>query len=296
MARLFMDVVLPFGPAAYAAIMAAIGDLRLEHAAAAVAVPLLRYASPLTKRLFLAIWPVLIMALAYDAMRYVRPLFVVPSRVHGCDVRGVDLALFGVGPNTTLSDYFAVHHATVFDLYFAIPYAGFFIFAIGYGAYLFFADPPRLHRFIWTLTLVYLMAFATWLLLPVAPPWYVRAHGCAVIASALPSAAGLLRVDQYLGIHYFRDFYARAPDVFAAIPSLHCAFPMFGIAASWRVATWRTWPIHVLYAATMFSASVYLGHHWVVDGLAGWLAVLIAAVIVDRFMARAAPKTVPAAA
>ncbi|MGH6979820.1 MAG: phosphatase PAP2 family protein, partial [Stellaceae bacterium] len=281
----FVDVVLPFGPAVYAAIMAATGDLRPEHLVAAAAVPILRFASKLTKRLVVTIWPMLLMALGYDAMRYARPFFDMPSRVLGCEVRGIDLTLFGVGPDMTVSDYFAIHHAPVFDLYFAIPYAGFFIFAIGYGAYLFFADPPRLRRFVWTVALVYLIAFATWLIMPVAPPWYLREHGCAILAGAVPSAAGLLRVDQYLGIHYFREFYARAPDVFAAIPSLHCAFPMFGVATAWRVATWRTWPIHLLYVATMFTASVYLGHHWIVDGLAGWLAVLVAVLIVDRFIA-----------
>jgi membrane-associated phospholipid phosphatase len=40
----------------------------------------------------------------------------------------------------------------------------------------------------------------------------------------------------------------------------------------------------------MFAASIYLGHHWVVDGLAGWLAVLVAVLIVDYFHDRRAAR------
>jgi membrane-associated phospholipid phosphatase len=205
-------------------------------------------------------------------------------------VRDLDLALFGIGPNTTLSDYFAIHHIPALDLYFAVPYAGFFVFTIVYGLYLFANDRERLNRYMWTLSLVYVITFVTWLALPVAPPWYIREHGCTILTGTMPSAAGLLRVDQYLGIHYFQNFYARSPDVFGAIPSLHCAYPMFGVATAWRVATWRTWPVHLLYVFSMFAASIYLGHHWVVDGLAGWLAVLVAVLIVDYFHDRRAAR------
>lgn len=292
--RLFINVVLPFGPAVYAAIMAATGHLLFEHVVAAAAVLVLRYASRLTKELLISVWPVLFVAIGYDLMRFVRPVFVTPDRIVGCDIRQFELALFGVSPNETLSDYFAVHHNALFDLYFAIPYFGFILFAVTYGLYLFFTDRARLRRFAWNLSVVYVIAFVVWLVFPVAPPWYVREHGCSIIADALPSAAGLLRVDRLLGIHYFQGFYAKSPDVFGAIPSLHCAYAMIGVATSWRVATWRTWPVHLLYVFTMFAASVYLGHHWVVDGLAGWLAVLIAALIVDGVARRAVRKPVPA--
>jgi len=291
---LFTDVVLPFGPAAYAAIMAATGHFLIGHAVVAIVAPALRYGSRVTKELLIAIWPLLFVAIGYDLMRFVRPIFVTPDRVAGCGVRRFELALFGVGPDQTLSDYFAIHHNAIFDLYFAVPYFGFILFAVLYGLYLFFADRTRLRRFAWVLSVIYLSAFIVWLAFPVAPPWYVREHGCAIVADALPSAAGLLRVDRLIGIHYFQNFYAKSPDVFGAIPSLHCAYAMIGIATSWRVATWRTWPVHVLYVCSMFAASVYLGHHWIVDGLAGWLTVWIAVLIVDRVAVRAASKPVTA--
>ena len=119
------------------------------------------------------------------------------------------------------------------------------------------------------------VSLATWLVLPAAPPWYIRAHGCAIDLSVTPSAAGLLRVDHYLGMHYFEAFYGRAASVFGAMPSMHCAYPMIGLLTAWRAASPRTKPLHVTYTLLMFVASVYLDHHWVFDGLAGWtIAVL----------------------
>jgi membrane-associated phospholipid phosphatase len=87
--------------------------------------------------------------------------------------------------------------------------------------------------------------------------------------SDLPSAAGLLRVDQLFGIHYYQSLYSRASSVFGAMPSMHCAYPMLGLLTAWRAASWKTRPIHILYAVTMFVGSNYLDHHWLWDGIAG---------------------------
>ena len=68
-------------------------------------------------------------------------------------MRNAELALFSVGPNQTLSDYFAVHHAPVFDVLAAIPYAIFWMFPLVYAGYLFYADRPRLSFYLWSLFL-----------------------------------------------------------------------------------------------------------------------------------------------
>jgi hypothetical protein len=282
--RLIGDFVLPLGPGVYAAIMFAVGDLRAEHIAIAIFALGFGYASRWTKSVLFALAPGLLIVLGYDLMRYIRPIFVVPSRVIGCAARDLDLTFFGIGPNTTLSDYFAAHHLIALDLFFAIPYSVFFIITIVYCVYLFVRDRARLDRYLWSLALLHAMAFVVWLAMPVAPPWYIRDHGCAIVAGVIPSPAGLLRVDQFFGSHYFAGFYSRAPDVFGAIPSLHCAFPAIGLFTAWRAATWTTWPLHLVYLFSMFAASIYLGHHWVVDGLTGWLMALVAVLIVSAIM------------
>ena len=268
--------VLPLLPLAYAGIMASIGELRLEHVVAALAVAGLGFGTAATKRLLVIGSPAVMGAVLYDLVRYVQPLLVVPRRVLGCQMRDVELALFAQAPNVTWADYFAAHHTAFFDLYFAVPYGIFLYVAIAYAVYLFVYDRPRMRQYVWSLSAAYVLAIGVWLAMPTAAPWYIRAYGCAIDVSAAPSAAGLLRVDHLLGIHYFQDFYARAPATFAAFPSMHCAFPMIGLLTAWRSATGVTRPIHVLYVASMLVGSVYLGHHWLIDGLAGLLLATIA--------------------
>lgn len=278
----WLTSALALGPAVYAAIMYAIGDLRPEHLAIAILALILGYASSWTKSLLKDISPGILVLLGYDLMRYVRPFFVTPDRVTSCALRRIDLTLFGAGGDTTLSDYFATHHWIALDLFFAIPYSAFLPITLVYCCYLYLKDRPRLGYYLWSLALVHGIGFIFWVALPAAPPWYVRLHHCAILAHPVPSAAGLSRVDGFLGIHYFQDFYARAPDVFGALPSLHCAFPMVGLLTAWRVVGWRTLPLHVIYTVSMLGASVYLGHHWLIDGLCAWLISLVATAIVKR--------------
>jgi hypothetical protein len=44
---------------------------------------------------------------------------------------------------------------------------------------------------------------------------------------------------------------------------------MLGLLTAWRQISWKTRPIHLLYAVTMFVGSNYLDHHWLWDGVAG---------------------------
>jgi membrane-associated phospholipid phosphatase len=94
-----------------------------------------------------------------------------------------------------------------------------------------------------------------------------------------------VRVDNLLGIPYFQSFYARASQVFGAVPSLHCAYPMLGLLTAWRFAGPIARSAHLLYVVVMFSASVYLDHHWIVDGILGWMLAAVAVFLARRMFA-----------
>ena len=155
-----------------------------------------------------------------------------------------------------------------------------------------------MRHYLWSFAIANYISFFFWLALPAAPPWYLRAHGCAIDLATAPSPAGLLRVDEYLATSYFRDFYSRAASVFGALPSMHCAYPLLGLLTAWRSATVRTLPLHILYTVVMFSASVYFDHHWIVDGLFGWavavVAVLAARKLLERWPELSSARAVPA--
>lgn len=256
-------------PVLYALVIAAIGDLRVEHVALVVVVLGLSAFGPRSRAFLSDITPYVLVALGYDMVRYARRLFVTPARVLGCGLRDFELSTFAVAPGTTLQDWFQRHHTPFWDVVFAVPYTVFAYLALIYSAYLYFVDRPRMRRYLWSFAIANFISFVIWMVLPAAPPWYIREHGCQISMNALPSAAGLLRVDQLFGMHYYENLYSRASSVFGAMPSMHCAYPMLGLLTAWRKATWKTKPIHVLYALTMFVGSNYLDHHWLWDGIAG---------------------------
>lgn len=290
---------LPLVPAVYSLAMLGIGDLRPEHVVFAVGCVALGYAGPRSKRFLSDVLPYVFVGLGYDSMRYVLRATLARERVLGCELRNAELSFFGVGPNTTLQDVFVTLNSPAFDLLFAVPYAIFAYVALAYATYLYFADRARMRHYLWSFAIANYLSFALWVLIPAAPPWYLRAHGCAIDLATLPSPAALARVDALLGVAYFDAFYSRTSQVFGAMPSMHCAYPLIGLLTAWRAASWRTRPLHLLYVAMMFAASVYLDHHWVLDGLAGWavgaVSVWAAALVLRRLLPRARAADFPEA-
>lgn len=280
--------VLPTLPLLYAAVMLLIGDLRPEHAVVAALCALFAFATASTKQFFIDVSPYLLVAFGYDLVRYARRVVLSPERVLGCDLRNAELSLFSVAPGVTPQDWFARHHTPVLDLICAVPYTIFVYVAFSYAAYLYFKDRPRMRRYLWSFAIANYISFAMWLIFPAAPPWYIRAHGCTIDLSAAPSAAALLRVDQLFGMQYFETFYSRAASVFGAMPSMHCAYPLIGLLTAWRAASWRTRPVHLIYTGVMFFAAVYLDHHWILDGIAGWALAVVAVLLATRITARQA--------
>lgn len=99
--------------------------------------------------------------------------------------------------------------------------------------------------------------FATFILFPAAPPWWATAHGF------LP--------DQPVTLAPFvasQELVASGPNPVAAMPSLHTAYPTYIALVAFAVWGRRGLPVLLLPLCVAFS-TVYLGHHYVVDALAG---------------------------
>lgn len=243
------------------------GEARIEHYVIIAVLTALAVATPGSARLLVAAIPGIAIALGYELVRFLRPVYLTADRILACEMQSVELALFGFGTGQTPADVFATHNSPAADLVFALPYTLFWGAVVAYGIVLFFVDRAHMHRFLWLLALTHGVAFVIWLWLPVAPPWYVRAFGCAIDPGAQPSAAALARLDARFGITYFSDFYSRAPTVFGAFPSLHVSFPAAALFAAWRSGGAVARPVHLLLTLWMLAASVYLDHHWLLDGL-----------------------------
>ncbi len=286
--------LLPFLPALYAlALFVFHGELRPEHLVIAALALALGLIGRRTASLYRELLPIVVTIIGYDCVRYARALWVTPGRVLSCSFKAAEQTIVPLPGGTTLPEWFMSHHVVAADLAAAVPYFGFAYFAVGYAVWLRFRDVRKMSVFTWAFAFANGISFVVWILVPVAPPWYVHVHGCAVSLADAPSPAGLSRVDALLGIPYFSHFYSRAASVFGALPSMHCAYPMLGLFTAWRGAGNKERALHVAYAAWMAASAIYLGHHWVIDVLAGW-ATAFAGVTLARFMLEPASALAPA--
>jgi len=102
-------------------------------------------------------------------------------------------------------------------------------------------------------------------------------------------------VEKFWGPNYFvSPLYTHLnPNQFAAFPSLHAAFPALAAAYAWN--RYRALAVGlILWTAAVLLSIVYLGEHYVIDALDGFVYVAAASVVVEGFVrwrARRSPAT-----
>lgn len=265
------------------------GQLRWEQLALATACVALAYGNAKTKRIYIGLFPMALLGLIYDAMRFVKNLGIGPSHVHLCDLREAEIRLFGItvnGERMALSDYFYAKSSLALDVFCAIPYGLFLFVPIGYAFYLHFRDESSQHRFAWGFLLVNLLGFVTYHLYPAAPPWYFHRYGCEVdLAAKASEGIHLARVDALLGIDYFAGLYGRSSDVFGAMPSLHVAYPSLMVMAGWRHHEKLGKSALLGFYGWMCFSAVYLDHHWVLDIVVGTGYALFVSFVLKKLIA-----------
>jgi inositol phosphorylceramide synthase catalytic subunit len=284
------------------------GERRWELALLLVAIPALALGTPAMRKLYAGLYPLAVVGLVYDAMRFAKQLGLRSASVHVCDLRQLDARLFGVevgGVRTTVHDVLQAHATIGLDLLCAVPYATYIFAAVGCAIYLYRRDYRAFQRFTWTFMVVNLAGFVTYHIYPAAPPWYFHTHGCAIDLDVAPSPGpNLTRVDALLGIHYFASLYGRSNDVFGAVPSLHVSYPLIILLEGYRLFGRPLRAAAVAFFVTMCFAAVYLDHHWVFDVALGLTYTLASSFAVRAGFRRlteargltAAPATSPASA
>ncbi len=275
--------LVPAVPPLALAVYVLLGEARIEHYVLLTGATLLAVASRFSRDLLLAVIPGIGIFLGYEIVRVLRPVFVAPDRIWACEFQRLDSALFGFGSGLAPADLFARHHAVLADLAMAVPYTVFWVLVMAYCGVLFLVKPGLLRRYLWVLAVAHFLAFSIWMIVPAAPPWYVRTFGCAIDTAVAPSAAALLRLDAMFGITYFEAFYSRAPTVFGAFPSLHVSFPAVALVTGWQVFGMTGRIVTLLMTLWMLAASVYLDHHWLIDGLTTIALVLLIHAVLRRF-------------
>ncbi len=174
----------------------------------------------------------------------------------------------------TLKQILNLISANLYTLHFAMP------LLLGWIFWHTTDDRPMYYKFVYTLTVLNAMALITFMLYPAAPPWYVYHYG---FVQPIPessywgtSAGNLIDVDKLFGISFFTTLWdSFNSNHFAAIPSLHGAYPVVVSYFAWL--KFRKRPVLLsLYPALTWFAAVYLNQHYVIDLLIGLLYIVFA--------------------
>ena len=211
--------------------------------------------------------------------------------------RAVDVAsiyhteqrLFGIsagGQLLTPNEYWLLHHQPLLDVLSGLFYLCWVPIPLGFAAYLFFANRRLFFAFSLTFLLVNILGFIVYYLHPAAPPWYVQQHGLVFRPLTLGSTAGLARFDSFFGVSIFKGIYAKNANIFAAMPSLHSAYPV--VVAYYAVKNRMGWliPVFVTIMLGIWFAAIYTSHHYVLDVLAGIAIALTGISLIQLLLAK----------
>jgi membrane-associated phospholipid phosphatase len=210
---------------------------------------------------------------AYEMTRGAADRLGMPLQVEA--VRNVDRFLFlGHDPSVVLQRHFWEPTVRWYDWVASTIYMSHFVVPVVAMAVLWATSRRQWARYMKRFATVLGVACVMFVLLPTAPPWMLsqETHD---LPPGLQRSAGRGFVD--LGFKGFVKSWQHALDwgnAVAAMPSLHASFALIVAAFFLPWIRWRSLRAVVLcYPIIMLASLVYLGEHWVVDGLVGWLIV-----------------------
>ena len=226
-------------------------------------------------RSFVVDWiPFLILFLAYEEMRG----FAAKTGFAPHDLSGLErFVFFGNLPTLTLQHAF--YHAGVVswqDLVAMFFYFMHFPLPIVVGFIFWVQSRDHFRHFVGALLLMCFVAFAVYLFFPSTPPWLQFQDQVVKINNA---TVKLLWQGQYFVSEIYTSF---NPNQYAAFPSLHAAFPALAAVYAW--SRYRILAIGLIaWSLAVLVSIVYLGEHYVVDALAGYVFVAFAVAAVELF-------------
>jgi membrane-associated phospholipid phosphatase len=224
-------------------------------------------------RLFLRDWiPFVALFFAYELMRGYADKF--GQAIHVTDVISIERivglgglptvwlqGLLHTGPATS-PDNLATLSVVFYFLHFPLPLAiGFLLWIHQRRVY---------YDYVAALIVLSMVAFVTYLVLPVAPPWWAADHGYVTGVLHLRDTGfnGLAQTFGFGNYFYSYSVYSISSNDVAAFPSLHAAYPFLAFLFARRAFGRAGW-LMLAYTACVWLAIVYLGEHWVVDIIGG---------------------------
>jgi membrane-associated phospholipid phosphatase len=189
-------------------------------------------------------------------------------------VRNIDRALFfGHDPNVVLQNQFMERSIRWYDVVASVTYMTHFVVPVIVMGALWATSHRQWARFMKRFATLLGIGCLMFITMPTIPPWMAgdRKYPYRLIE---PLSRNAGRGFRHLGFQSFTNDYniqLSNGNAVAAMPSLHASFalivPAFflpWIKPKWLKAVVLSFPV------IMLASLVYLGEHWVIDGLVGW--------------------------
>jgi len=256
---------------------------RIDHFVVLAACLAGYYAHRQSRRFTVAFFIFVVYALIYDSMR-VYPNYRL-NEVHVQQPYTLEKAWFGIesgGQRLTPNEFCRSHTTTFLDVLSGLFYINWLSVPFLFAVYLYAKDALAFLRFSYAFVLTNLIGFVIYYLYPAAPPWYVEQHGFALDLHTPGNVAGLSGFDAFWGIPAFAGIYGRNSNIFAAIPSLHAAYPLVVLFYGLRLQLGWVNRLFGAFVLGIWLSAVYTRHHYIIDVLAGALCALVACVLVER--------------
>ena len=215
---------------------------------------------------FLVYWLIFDYMKAFPNYRY--------NVVHIADLYNLEKHLFGIRVNgivLTPNEYLKLQSNIIADLLSGLFYLCWIPVPFGFGIYLFLTNRRQCLYFLISFVTLNILGFIVYYTYPAAPPWYIQDHGFTLQPNMHEGIAGLSRFDQYVNAPIFKSIYTKGSNVFAAMPSLHSAYPIVVVYYAYKNRLRKAFIAFGIVTLGIWFGAVYTSHHYILDVLAGIL-------------------------
>jgi len=219
---------------------------------------------------FMKDWfPFVALLMAYGTMRGITDN--IANIVHVTEPIKAELCLFGTIPTVMLQQFY---RTPILDWVGALFYSLHFLVPFVFGFVLWNRSSENYRKYTVALLITSYSALITFLAYPSAPPWF-----------GIDAERILFQMDGVIGVPLYATIYGFvAPNPFAAIPSLHAAYPWLIFLYAIKIKRIRAFPLLFFPFGVWFS-TVYLGEHYVVDLIAGVIYSTVAYFLAEKLTA-----------